>query len=109
MAKLKTATTDRCVKAGQVQVDPKTCPTLHRSLVAGLTLLNGWQEVVELRAQGKDDSADRLARKLMGVQSEPMSEETKAKLREYAEAHKDEITERRRTKARIQQAVIARS
>lgn len=108
MAKSKSQTTGPCLKAGRVLVDPKSCPTLHRSLTRGLALPNDWSKVVELRAQGMDDSADRKARKLMGIQSEPMSEETKVKLREYAEAHKDEIVERRRVKARIRQAVCAR-
>ena len=101
------STSTRCVRGGVVAVDPKKCPTLYRSLMKGLALSNGWQEVVILRAAGKDDSADRVARKLMGVESKTMSEETKAKLREYAETHKDEITERRRAKARIR-AVHAR-
>ena len=89
-----------------VMVDPKRCPILHRCLTLMLERSRGpWAKVVELRASNQNDAADRLARKAMGVQGEPMSEEAKEKLRAYAEEHKDEIKER----AKLKRAAQART
>lgn len=56
-----------------------------------------WGKVVELRLAYKNDSANRLARKLLGVAT-PMSEEKKAELKKYNEEHKEEIAERAKKK-----------
>ncbi len=64
-----------------------------------------WRKVAELRRAGDSDAAERLARRAMGIKSEPMSEETKEKLRAWKEAHADEIAERHalelQTRARL--------
>ena len=88
---------------GEVAVDPKKCPTLHRVLTLMLqgSRRSDWAKVVELRASGQADEADRAARKAMGVKGEPMTEETKEKLRQYNEEHKEEIKERAQLKRQI--------
>jgi len=66
-------------KAGEVLVDPKKFPTLHRSLRRGLERFHdGWERVVRLRKKG---GGRRLVRKLLGIKGEPMSEEVKERLR----------------------------
>lgn len=54
-----------------------------------------WTKVAELRRAGDGDAADRLARRAMGIKSEPMSEETKEKLRLWKEEHAAEIQARK--------------
>jgi CHASE3 domain sensor protein len=90
-------------------VDPVKCPTLHAALKrAELRYLDeGWARVVQLRREGNQDAADRLVRKLLGVQGPPMSEETKEKLRLWNEEHKEEIQERKRTEREIRRRTIA--
>ncbi len=56
----------------------------------------GWSRVVQLRAEGREESAARVARRLMGIKGPEMDEETKSKLRAWREEHKDEIRERAR-------------
>lgn len=58
-----------------------------------------WREVAELRRKGDSDAADRAARKAMGIKGEPMSEETKEKLRAWKEAHAQEIADRKALEA----------
>lgn len=58
-----------------------------------------WLKVIAERRAGNDDAAARLARKLMGVQGPPMSEETKERLRRYQEEHAEEIKARRELQA----------
>jgi DNA polymerase III delta prime subunit len=89
-------------------VDPVKCPRLHAALVRMEARENeGWKRVVELRRTGQDGSASRLVRKLLGVQGEPMSEETKEKLRQYNEEHAEEIKERKQQEREIQRRTIA--
>lgn len=89
-------------------VDPVKCPHLYAALQRGLDhQYNGWAHVVELRREGKEDSADRLVRKLLGVQGPPMSEETKEKLRKYSEDHKEEIKARRHQEAETRRRTLA--
>jgi hypothetical protein len=57
-----------------------------------------WGEVVRARRAGHASTADRIARKILGV-AEPMSEEAKEKLREYNETHKEQIKARRKAQA----------
>lgn len=77
-------------------------PHLYAATERGMKLkeeeLEGWKQVAELRRDGKDKRADNLAAKLLGVESEPMSEEAKEKLRIYNEEHKEEIAQRRKEK-----------
>jgi len=53
-----------------------------------------WKRVIELKAAGKEGSADRLVRKIFGIQ-EPMTEEDKEKLRIYNADHAEEIKQRK--------------
>lgn len=99
------------VVKGVVAVDPERCPALHRMLTRMVGRQSDWAKVVELRAKGELDAADRIARRAMGIASEPMSEETKQKLREYNETHREEIKERaklkRTIKSRTRQIMVA--
>lgn len=93
-------------------IDPVKCPHLYAAVKRMEERQQGgsregWARVVELRAAGVQDAADRLVRKLLGIQGPPMSEETKEKLREYNEAHKDEIKARRVQEREIRQRTIA--
>ena len=54
-----------------------------------------WGKVMEARRAGNDETASRIARKLLGIQGPPMTEETKEKLRLYQEEHAEEIKARR--------------
>lgn len=95
-------------KDGTVLVDPKRCPTLHRSLVRSHGhAREGWARVVELRATGQEEMAARLVRRLLGVQGEPMSEEKKEALRRWKEEHKDEIKERKQTELEVRKRTLA--
>lgn len=102
--KHKIETTGPLITRGAVAVDPKRCPTLHRALSRMIECQRAegdWARVVELRANGEFDAADRIARRAMGVKSEPMSEEAKEKLREYRETHAEEIKARAKQKRAI--------
>lgn len=90
-------------------VDPVKCPTLYAALKRAEVryIDEGWARVVELRRTGQDGSAERLIRKLLGVQGPPMSEETKEKLRRWNEEHKEEIQERKKTEREIRSRTIA--
>lgn len=96
---------------GTVAVDPVKYPTLHRSLERGREMhgssREGWARVVELRKTGEADAADRLVRKLLGVQGPPMSEETKEKLRIYNEEHKEEIKLRKQHEKEVRRRTLA--
>lgn len=96
---------------GTVAVDPVKYPTLYRSLQRGRethgSSLEGWARVVELRRAGESDAADRLVRKLLGVQGPPMSEETKEKLRIYNEEHKEEIKLRKQQEKQVRRRTLA--
>lgn len=95
--------------------DPIKYPNLSAATERGNALLqqdkDNWQKVIDLKAEGKDGSADRLIRKIFGIQ-EPMSEEAKEKLRLWNLEHKEEIAERakqkrefeRRTKELLEQS-----
>lgn len=94
-------------KDGTVAVDAARFPSLHRALSRiSNEQREGWTRVAAMRRAGDLDSADRLARKLLGVQGPPMSEETKAKLREYNETHKEEIQERRRQESEVRRRTL---
>lgn len=109
--KHKIETTGPLIVKGAVAVDAQRCPTLHRALTQMLERRRDWAKVVELRAKGELDAADRIAKRAMGIVPEPMSEEAKEKLREYNETHKEEIKERaklkRTIKSRTRQIMVA--
>ncbi len=69
---------------------------IHRGLACSR---GGWDVVVDLRAAGDLEGAERAARKAMGIHGEPMSEETKEKLRKYQIEHAEEIKARAAIKA----------
>lgn len=92
---------------GTVAVNRRKYPTLFRCAQRGAENSGRaeWQKVVDLRRDGKDDAADRMVRKILGIQGPVMTEEVKAKLRAYNEAHKEEIKERRKQERAIRRAV----
>ena len=96
---------------GRVLVDARKCPALHRALEASARWLREeraeWVRVAELRVAGQSETADRVARKLLGVQGPPMPEEKKAELREWREAHKEEIAERAKLKRLLRRRTLA--
>ena len=85
---------------GQVLVSQRKYPHLHRALEAGLKDYRkdrvDWERVSTLRQKGKTETAYRIARRILGVQGPPMTEETKAKLRQYGIDNADAIAERRK-------------
>lgn len=66
-----------------------------------------WATVAGLRRAGRDHEAEALVRKLLGVKGPPMTEEARARVREYERTHKDEIRQRRRQR-RILRRVLSR-
>lgn len=92
---------------GSVAVDPLKYPSLYRSLTRSLQSREAWKRVIELRRAGQDEAAGRLVRKLLGIQGPPMSEETKEKLRQYNEEHKDEIKARREQRIAVRRRTLA--
>lgn len=93
---------------GTVKVDAQKCPHLYRALVRGRALVRDeWKRVVELRRAGQVDEADRLVRRLLGIQGPPMTEEKKAELRAWKEEHKDEIKGREKQRREVRQRTLA--
>jgi len=109
--KHKIETRGPLIVKGAVAVDLNRCPALHRMLTRMVGRQSDWATVVELRAKGELDAADRVAKRAMGIMPEPMSEEAKRKLREYNEIHKDEIKARAKLKrvarARTREIMVA--
>lgn len=64
----------------------------------GCAMILDWARVSELKRQGETGSAERLARKLLGIKGEPMTPEAKEKLRIYKEEHADQIKAREELK-----------
>lgn len=92
---------------GTCAVDGEKYPALRRSLDKSRPQRDGWAKVVELRRAHEEDAAGRLVRKLLGVQGPPMSEETKEKLREYNETHKEEIKARKTQEREVRERTLA--
>jgi hypothetical protein len=85
-------------------VDPVKCPRLHAALVRQEEReRDGWARVAELRRRGEDGAASRLVRN----KGEPMSEETKEKLRQYNEEHAEEIKARKEQEKEVRARTIA--
>lgn len=82
-----------CVACGQTGIRSVAVLKDHRCSVK-----EDWIRVAELKRQGKGESADRLARRLLGVKGEPMDEDTKEKLRRWKEEHAQEIKDREELK-----------
>lgn len=59
-----------------------------------------WTKVYELKREFKFDSAARVVRQIFGI-AEPMTDEAKAKLKQYRIDHKEEIAEKRKLKALV--------
>lgn len=93
---------------GTVAVDPLKYPALYRTISRARERdREKWRCVVALRAEGKEGAADRLLRKILGTQGPPMSDEKKAALAAYKEAHKDEIKLRLKQKRETRQRTLA--
>lgn len=90
-------------------VDPVKCPVLHAKLLRQEEQAKAeWARVAELRKVGRDGSAKRLIKKLLGVQKgPPMSEDRKAELAQWKEEHKEEIAGRKQQEREIRQRTIA--
>lgn len=90
-------------------VNPEKCPHLYAALRRAEVryIDEGWARVIELRRSGQEGAADRLVRKLLGVQGPPMSEETKEKLRRWNEEHAEEIRARKQQERETRQRTIA--
>jgi hypothetical protein len=90
-------------------VDPVKCPRLHAALLRKEEREQAeWARVVELRKVGKDGSAKRLVKKILGVQKgPPMTEERKTELAKWKDEHKVEIAERKQQEREIRRRTIA--
>lgn len=97
-------------KDGSVAVDPVKYPTLHARLEASRAKVRQkWERVQELRRAGLDGSAERLAKRLLGVKSKkgPMTEEKKEYLAQWKAEHAEEIKQRKQTEKEIRQRTLA--
>ena len=90
-------------------VDPVKCPRLHAALLRKEEReASEWQRVAELRKVGRDGSAKRLVKKILGVKKgPPMTDEKKATLAQWKEEHKEEIAERKEQEREIRKRTIA--
>lgn len=64
-----------------------------------------WKDVAEARAAGDQDRAAKIARTALGIKGPEMDDETKAKLREYAREHAEEIKGKRAQKALVRRRI----
>jgi hypothetical protein len=90
-------------------VDPKKCPRLHAALVRQEERAAAeWKRVEELKRKGKDGSAKRLVRKILGVKKgPPMDQETKEYLAHHKAEHAEEIKEREKQEKEVRARTIA--
>lgn len=90
-------------------VDPVKCPKLHAALLRNEEREAAeWTRVAELRKIGRDGSARRLVKKILGVKKgPPMTDEKKETLAQWKEEHKEEIAERKQQEREIRQRTIA--
>lgn len=63
-----------------------------------------WQKVIDLDREGHERAAGKLVRQILGVY-EPMSEEDKDALREYAEKNKEKIQQKQEIRAGIKKGL----
>lgn len=94
---------------GLKDVDPEKCPRLHAALQREKERREAaWKRVQELRGEGRDQSARRVVKQILGVKKgPPMSEDKKQELAEYKEEHKDEIKDRHHQEREIRRRTIA--
>ncbi len=90
-------------------VDPAKCPLLYAKLVQQEErAASEWKRVSELKREGKDGSAKRLVKKILGVKKgPPMSAETKETLRKHNEEHAEEIKERKKQEREVRARTLA--
>jgi len=90
-------------------VDPVKCPRLYAALQRERERRDAaWKRVHELRGEGRDKSAQRVVKQILGVKKgPPMSEEKKQELAEYKEEHKEEIKGRQQQEREIRKRTIA--
>lgn len=65
-----------------------------------------WQKVAELKEEGRDKSASRLAKRILGIQGPAMTEETRERLEEYRRTHKEEIREKRLQRTAVRRRTL---
>jgi hypothetical protein len=66
-----------------------------------------WARVMDLRREGHDETANRVARRLLGVKGDPMNEETKEKLRRWKEEHAEDIKAKQELKRQTEERLKA--
>ena len=90
-------------------VDPAKAPRLHAALVRQEERrLAEWKRVEELKRKGKDGSAKRLVRKILGVKKgPPMDQDTKEYLAQHKAEHAQEIAERKQQEKEVRERTIA--
>lgn len=94
---------------GISNVDPVKCPRLYAALQRERERREAaWKRVQELRQEGRDQSAHRVVKKILGVKKgPPMSEDKKEELAQWKEEHKDDIKQRKQQEREIRQRTIA--
>jgi hypothetical protein len=92
-----------------IDVDPVKCPRLYAALQRERERRDAaWKRVQELRREGRDQSAQRVVKQILGVKrGPPMSEEKKEELAEWKAEHKDEIKGRQQQEREIRKRTIA--
>jgi hypothetical protein len=92
-----------------IDVDPERCPRLYAALQRERERRDaGWKRVQELRREGRDQSAQRVVKQILGVKKgPPMSEDKKEHLAQWKEEHKDEIKERKQQEREVRKRTIA--
>jgi len=94
---------------GLKDVDPVKCPRLHAALQRERERREAaWKRVQELREEGRDSSARRVVKQILGVKKgPPMSDDKKQELAQWKEEHKDEIKGRHQQEREIRRRTIA--
>ena len=82
----------RTKKVGELLDHSKTCRS------------GDWAKVVEARRAGNIDTADRIARRAMGVKAPPMSDADRERLKQYQAEHGPEIAATLRANRKIRKA-----
>lgn len=92
-----------------IDVDPARCPRLYAALQRERERRDAaWKRVQELREEGRDQSAQRVVKQILGVKKgPPMSEGKKEELAQWKEEHKGEIKERKQQEREIRKRTIA--
>lgn len=90
-------------------VDPEKCPRLYAALKRERDRRDAaWKKVHDLRREGRDQSAQRVVKGILGVKKgPPMSDDKKEQLAEWKEEHKEEIKDRKDQEREIRKRTIA--